>query len=88
MGVRTLPALVARLRSGGLPDATPVVMVEKATWPQERVIGSTLGLILARLEGETISGPSLFLIGASLAGVVQRHSVPERAKVNAPLPLP
>ena len=61
MGVRTLPALVERLRHAGLPDGTPVFMVERATWPQERVIGATLADIVDRIAEEAIEGPKHFL---------------------------
>ena len=67
MGVRTLPALVQKLMQSGLPPATPVVMVQRATWPDERILRGTLEGIVAQIEAARVSGPSLFLIGVALA---------------------
>ncbi len=72
MGVRTLPALVGRLREAGLDEATPVVMVERATWAEERVLASTLGEIASEVSTTANVGPSLFLIGRALAGARRR----------------
>ena len=67
MGVRTLPMLVERLKEAGLPDATPFIMIERATWPDQRVVASTLAGIRTDIADLAVSGPSLFLIGAALA---------------------
>lgn len=69
MGVRTLPLLIERLRSAGLPETTPVVMVERATWPDQRVVASTVAKIANDMRGP-VAGPCLFLIGRALAQVV------------------
>lgn len=76
MGVKTLPLLVERLRAAGLAETTPFVMVERATWPGQRVISSTLGKIVEEIAGQTIPGPSLFLIGAALARVGNAPATP------------
>ena len=68
MGVKTLPLLLDRLVSAGLPSTTPIVMVERATWPDQRVVASTVATIANDLDGP-VAGPSLFLIGAALAKV-------------------
>lgn len=67
MGVRTLPVLVERLRRTGLADETPVVMVERATRPDQRIISGTLATIVERVAAAQVVGPSLVLIGAALA---------------------
>lgn len=66
MGVKTLPAFVARVMAAGLPAATPVAVVERATWPDERVIAGALDTIVAAMADAAPQGPCMVLIGEAL----------------------
>ncbi len=67
MGVRTLPALAARLLAAGMDPATPAIAVENASLDTERYVPATLGAIAAAVEQAGIEGPTLVLIGAVVA---------------------
>lgn len=78
MGVRTLPALVERLVLAGLAPSTPVVMVERATRPDQRVFASTLEKISDDISDADVVGPSLFLIGGALEPALLRANATVR----------
>lgn len=68
MGVRTLPLLVERLLSEGLDPTTPGIVVERATWSDERRIKGAVADLPALVAAVRPAGPCLVLIGAALAG--------------------
>ena len=74
MGVRTLPAFVERLFAAGLANTTPVVMVERATWSDERVLTSTLSRIVEDVAASPGAGPSIFLIGQALENAGRKRA--------------
>jgi uroporphyrin-III C-methyltransferase/precorrin-2 dehydrogenase/sirohydrochlorin ferrochelatase len=67
MGVATLPALTQRLIAEGLAPETPAILVERATWKDERAIHATLADIAEKAHAAGPVGPCLVLIGAALA---------------------
>ncbi len=68
MGVKTLPVLVARLLAEGLDPHTPAIVVERATWPDERRIIGSIAELPEKIAAANPAGPCLVLIGAALAG--------------------
>lgn len=64
MGVRTAGALAARLLAEGLPEDTPVLLVQAATTSDETHLRTTLGGLPAAAATIAESGPTLLLIGA------------------------
>ena len=67
MGVATLAALTQRLIAAGLAPETPAVLVERASWKDERAIHATLADIAEKARAAGPAGPCLILIGAALA---------------------
>jgi uroporphyrin-III C-methyltransferase / precorrin-2 dehydrogenase / sirohydrochlorin ferrochelatase len=63
MGLPGLAEILAQLIDHGLPAATPVALVEKATLPDQRVIVGTVADLAARAEAAGVSGPSTTIIG-------------------------
>ncbi len=68
MGVRTLPALAARLMEAGMSAAMPAAAVENVSLPGGRVWRASLGTLPALLAQAAPAGPVLLLIGEALAG--------------------
>ena len=66
MGVRTLAALSARLQAEGLDPETPAVLIERATWPDERDIRGTIGSLPDLASAANLVGPCLVIIGAAV----------------------
>ena len=67
MGARTLGALAERLLAHGADPATPALLVERATCPDERRIAGTIASLPAKAAAQAPSGPCLILIGAVFA---------------------
>jgi uroporphyrin-III C-methyltransferase / precorrin-2 dehydrogenase / sirohydrochlorin ferrochelatase len=66
MGVKTLPAFVERARVAGLRPETPVAVVERVTWADERLIAGTLDTIAAQMAKAAPRGPCIVLVGEAM----------------------
>ncbi|WP_051335566.1 siroheme synthase CysG [Methylocapsa acidiphila] len=67
MGLKTLGVLSARLLAQGLDPSTPALLVERATWPDERSVAGTIADLPGKVLAEDFSGPCVILIGAFAA---------------------
>jgi uroporphyrin-III C-methyltransferase len=65
MGLSTAPAIAARLLAAGRDAATPALVVENASRPDEARIVTTLGELPAAVAG--LSGPALLIVGEAMA---------------------
>ncbi len=75
MGRKTLGALSERLLAHGLDPATPAILVERATWPDERSIAGTIADLPGKLPADEFSGPCVILIGEAFAAAASEESV-------------
>jgi len=62
MGARRLGGIAEQLMSGGMAFDTPVALVSRASWPDQRVEFFTLAELLTLESGE-IAAPALAIIG-------------------------
>jgi uroporphyrin-III C-methyltransferase / precorrin-2 dehydrogenase / sirohydrochlorin ferrochelatase len=74
MGVAQLPRIVEHLRAQGAPLDRPVVIVERATLPDQRILAGCLGNIAELAQRAQVMAPALLIVGdvasrAALAGV-------------------
>ncbi|HWD64475.1 MAG TPA: uroporphyrinogen-III C-methyltransferase [Solirubrobacteraceae bacterium] len=67
MGVRQLPAIAARLIEGGRPADEPAALVQRGTWPDQRVAVGRLDTIAEVAERERIRAPTVAVFGAVAA---------------------
>ncbi|WP_367136502.1 cobalt-precorrin-4/precorrin-4 C(11)-methyltransferase [Saccharothrix sp. HUAS TT1] len=65
--------LVERLRAGGYPDDTPVVVAYKVSLPDETVAQTTLGELEACVKEHKLYRTTLFLVGKVLAPPAPRR---------------
>lgn len=63
MGVRTAPFIQRRMLNSGLPDTTPIVIVEKGSQEDERVVQTNLSTLEACIKALSIGGPAIIFIG-------------------------
>jgi uroporphyrin-III C-methyltransferase len=64
MGVKTLPQIVAGLMAGGLDAATPALVVEWGTLPQQRCVQASLAEIAERAAEAGVRAPAVVVVGA------------------------
>ena len=70
-----IDGVVAGLLEGGYPPETPAAIVERASWPEERVITGSLEDIAAKAEEAGIKKTALIFVGEALSrGDVLRRS--------------
>lgn len=63
MGKRTFPALAAALIARGLPGATPALLAEAVSTPEQTLERMSLSALAERLRGDPGSHPALILYG-------------------------
>lgn len=63
MGLKSLPVICSALIENGMDATTSVALVEKGTTQQQRVLVETLTSLPEVLKQESISSPSLFIVG-------------------------
>ena len=58
--------LVVELLEGGYAPTTPVAIVYRATWPDEKVVAGDLSNIADRIEQAGIGRQAMILVGKAL----------------------
>jgi uroporphyrin-III C-methyltransferase/precorrin-2 dehydrogenase/sirohydrochlorin ferrochelatase len=74
MGVAQLPAIIARLRAAGAAAVHPAAIIERATWPEQRILRGSLADI-ARLASEQRAAPPALLITGAVAALGAAESL-------------
>jgi uroporphyrin-III C-methyltransferase len=67
----------------GLPAATPVAVVHKATLPGQREALTTLGELQATIEREEMASPAVIVVGDVLKGVLALAQAPAQKAASA-----
>lgn len=63
MGVREIRQISGRLLKSGMPDSTPAAIIERGTFPSQRLITSTLNDVADVAEENDVKPPALFVFG-------------------------
>ena len=63
LSVGMIDKVVDDLLAGGYPDTTPVSVVEKVSWPEERVIRGTIADIAAKVNEAGITKTAIIAVG-------------------------
>jgi precorrin-4/cobalt-precorrin-4 C11-methyltransferase len=66
LGVHVIRKVIEKLKLGGYPENTPVAVVYKASWPEEKIVRGTLRDIAEKVEAENIKGTALILVGEAI----------------------
>jgi uroporphyrin-III C-methyltransferase len=77
MGMRRLDAIVAALRAGGMPAATPAAVVQSGTRFDERSVVTTLGELGRTVSSRRLGSPAVVVIGA-VVGLAANQPSSER----------
>jgi len=65
MGVEQVRTWAGALLSAGRPAGTPVTVVSRCGWPDQRIVPSTLGRCAAGDVGHDCAAPAIVLVGAA-----------------------
>jgi uroporphyrin-III C-methyltransferase len=63
MGVGKLPEYTGVLREAGMAPETPVALIERASWPDQRVVTGTLETIVGLRDEHGVEPPAITVIG-------------------------
>ncbi|GBE12524.1 cobalt-precorrin-4 C(11)-methyltransferase [bacterium BMS3Bbin14] len=66
LSVAMIDQVAADLAAGGYPAETPVAVVEKVSWPEQRIIRATLGDIAGRVRAAGIKKTAIIAVGEAL----------------------
>lgn len=66
LSVQEIKRVVEELLTGGYPPSTPVAVIYKATWPEEKKVVSTLEKIADQIEAADITKTALIMVGEFL----------------------
>jgi precorrin-4/cobalt-precorrin-4 C11-methyltransferase len=66
LGVQHIDAVVEELGKGGYPKDTPVAVVYKATWPEQKTVKGTLNDIVEKVKAAGITKTALIFVGKVL----------------------
>jgi precorrin-4/cobalt-precorrin-4 C11-methyltransferase len=67
LSVSMMERVAGELIEGGYPTETPVAVVERATWPEQRIVRGTLADIAGKIETSGIRKTAMILVGRALA---------------------
>jgi len=74
LSIDMLESVVEELRAGGYPRTTPVAVVYRASWHDQRSIRGTLATIVRKLRSASLSRHALIIVGEALRRRAQSTS--------------
>ncbi len=66
MGMKHIARIAEQLRAAGRPDAEPVAVVTTATLSGQQVLETTLGQVVADIDGAGLEPPAIICVGRSV----------------------
>jgi uroporphyrin-III C-methyltransferase/precorrin-2 dehydrogenase/sirohydrochlorin ferrochelatase len=63
MSAAQVELIERQLLERGLPAETPVALLERATWPDQRIVPTTLGRLVATARAADLKSPTLLIVG-------------------------
>jgi precorrin-4 C11-methyltransferase len=68
LSIASIKKVVRQLQEGGYPPETPVAVVYRASWPDERILRGTLADIAQQVQDAGITKQALIIVSPVLAG--------------------
>jgi len=66
LSVHMLDDVVKELIAGGYDSSTPIAIVQKASWPEEKIIRATLATIVEELKDQDITRTAMIVVSRCL----------------------
>lgn len=74
LGIPHISMIVEKLMEGGYPEDTPVAVVYKASWPEQKIVKGSLRDIAEKVKAAGIKSTALILVGKVLEPEVYGYS--------------
>lgn len=71
LSITMLDTVVRELIDGGYSEDTPISIVQKATWPDQKIVRGTLADICAKLKAEPMDRTAMIVVGRCLDAVYE-----------------
>lgn len=68
LSISMLSEVVEELIAGGYEPDTPIAIVQRASWPEQRIFRGTLETICQKLEGEGVDRTAMIVVSHVLGG--------------------
>ncbi len=82
LSITRLPRIVRELRAAGYPKDSPVAVVYRVGWPDEKVIRGTLADVAAKVREAGITLQALILVGKALDSSLRQPGSSRRAEAT------
>ena len=66
LSIAMIEEVVAELIAGGYEEKTPIAIVQRATWPEQKILRGTLATIAAQVKSEEIDRTAMIVVGDCL----------------------
>ena len=66
LSITMLDKVVAELIAGGYADDTPIAIVQKASWPEEKIVRGTLATIVNDIADKGIDRTAMIVVSRCL----------------------
>ena len=66
LSIHMLADVVKELMAGGYAADTPIAIVQKASWPEEKIVRATLATIVDAIEGQDIMRTAMIVVSRCL----------------------
>ena len=75
LSVHMLPELIERLKTGGYSGSTPMAIVEKATWPEQKIFRGTLDTMVEVMKDEAVPRTAMVVVGNVLGDEYEKSKL-------------
>jgi uroporphyrin-III C-methyltransferase/precorrin-2 dehydrogenase/sirohydrochlorin ferrochelatase len=84
MGIAQLPRIVGHLIAQGAPRERPAAIIERATLPDQRVLGGSLHDIAQRARRAGVTAPALLIVGETAARAATNCTAGDQPGMSQP----
>ena len=66
LSITMLDEVVAELMAGGYAADTPIAIVQRASWPEQKIVRASLATIVAEIQGKNIDRTAMIVVSRCL----------------------
>lgn len=66
LSITMLEEVVGELLAGGYGEDTPIAIVQRASWPEQKIVRGTLGTIVREIQGKDIDRTAMIVVSRCL----------------------